>query len=364
MTHNSTIEEYNQKLVNDRINISIIDYVKAVNDIKYKINISFIGELLELVNRDDCCIHHEMLIKYKICKTTGGSKDIKRLLNQYNFIENEDYHLSNVAEVRPQGGTVIKCTYYLHPDTFKFCLMRAKNTKKYATYYLLLEKCIKHYSDYQILLKDTYVIKLKDKIKENKIIIKEKDDKIVSLENKIDKVLENNNQLLNDNKKLLESNDRVLEDNKKLLDKLDDANNKLEDIQDELSEVKDELRDTTIKLDLSLEDRVPKTKSIQIREYFVLLQTTNNREKYKYYVLRGQKRYVDRKIETMNSTYQVIKSYECIPNATNLFSRIKEQMKDKLDICNNKLNIISIDHNGFVDKIDQIYQQKNHVIMN
>ena len=66
----------------------------------------------------------------------------------------------------------------------------------------------------------------------------------------------------------------------------------------------------------------------------------------------------------MNSSYQVIKSYECIPNATNLFSRIKEQIKDKLDICNNKLNIIDINHNSFVEKINQIYQQKNHVIMN
>ena len=66
----------------------------------------------------------------------------------------------------------------------------------------------------------------------------------------------------------------------------------------------------------------------------------------------------------MNSSYQVIKSYECIPNASNLFNRIKEQMKDKLDICGNKLNITSISHENFIDKIDQIYSQKNHVIMN
>ena len=77
-------------------------------------------------------------------------------------------------------------------------------------------------------------------------------------------------------------------------------------------------------------------------------------------------RYVDHKIKSMNS-YQVIKTVEahkCIPNATNLFSRIKEQMKSKLDICNNKLNIIGINYNSFIEKINQIYQQKNHVIMN
>ena len=348
MSFNTSIEEYNQKLVNDRINISIIDYVKAVNDMQYKIDISFIDELLELVNRDDCCIHHEMLIKYGVI-TANTSGHIKRTLDQHEFIENKDYKLSDIGQFS-LGGRGNTNDYYLHPDTFKFCLMRAKNTKKYARYYLLLEKCIKHYNDYQSLLKDTYNIKLKDKIKENKVVI---------------------NQVTTENKELHIKIDKILEDNKKLLDKLDESkiqlttmSEQLEDIQDELSEVKDELRDTTIKLDLSLEDRVPKTKSIQTREYFVLLQTTSNREKYKYYVLRGQKRYVDRKIESINSSYQVIKSYECIPNATNLFSRIKEQMKDKLDICNNKLNIINIDNNSFVEKIDQIYQQKNHVIMN
>ena len=294
MTYNNTIEEYNQKLVNDRINISIVDYVKAINDIKYKIDISFIDELLELVNRDDCCIHHDKLKTYKIL-TKNTSSHIKDLLNQYQFIEDEDYRLTIFRQPVPQGGVSTKNIYHLHPKTFKMCLMRAKNTKKYARYYILLEECIKHYNDYQILLRDTYVIKLKDKIKENKIIIKEKDDKIDTLESKIDILLKNNDQVLSDNKTLLESNKQILTDNKKLLDKLDEANNKLdhaneqlEDIQDELSEVKDELRDTTIKLDLSLEDRVPKTKSIQIRKYFVLLQSINNREKYKYYVLRGQ----------------------------------------------------------------------------
>ena len=342
MTHNSSIEEYNQKLVNNRINISIVDYVKAVNDIKYKIDISFIDELLELVNRDDCCIHHDKLITYKVL-TINTSGHIKRTLDQYEFIEGEDYNLSNVGQVRKKRGDVIKNIYYLHPRAFKMCLMRSLNTKLYAKYYILLEECIKHYNDYQTLLKNTYNIYLQNKIQE-------KDIKIESLEVSIK---------------------QLLEDNKKVLDKLDDANNKLnqaneklEDIQDELSEVKDELRDTTIKLDLSLEDRVPKTKSIQIREYFVLLQSINNRGKYKYYVLRGQKRYVDRKIESMNSSYQVIKSYECIPNASNLFNRIKEQIKDKLDICGNKLNITSISHENFIDKIDQIYSQKNHVIMN
>ena len=349
MSCNTSIEEYNQKLVNDRINIAIVDYVKAVNDMKYKIDISFIDELLELVNKDECCIHHNLLTKYGIVKLKNGSTNVKRLLDQYEFIEDDDYLVLNVEDQLPSGSKY-KNEYYFHPRAFKMCLMRSLNTKIYARYYILLEECIKHYNDYQILLRDTYNIKLKDKIKENKIIIYQQSNEIKELNNTVKQVL---NELQQSNQKLDESKIQ-----------LTTMSEQLEDIQDELSEVKDELRDTTIKLDISLEDRVPKTKSIQIREYFILLQTTNNREKYKYYVLRGQKRYVDRKIESMNSSYQVIKSYECIPNASNLFNRIKEQMKDKLDICGNKLNITSISHENFIDKIDQIYSQKNHVIMN
>ena len=281
MSCNTSIEEYNQKLVNDKINIAIVDYVKAVNDMKYKIDISFIDELLELVNKDECCIHHIMMNKYGILTINDNTTGIiLRTFKQYNFVENEDFRLYNIVQSASNGGCTHKNEYYLHPRAFKMCLMRSKNTKVYARYYILLEECIKHYNDYQILLRDTYNIKLKDKIKENKIIINQISTENKELHIKIDKVLENNNQLLEDNKKLLTKLDETN-------NKLDHTNEQLEDIQDELSEVKDELRDTTIKLDISLEDRVPKTKSIQIREYFVLLQTINNREKYKYYVLRG-----------------------------------------------------------------------------
>ena len=162
MTHNSSIEEYNQKLVNDRINIAIIDYVKAINDIKYKIDISFIDELLELVNRDDCCIHHDMLVDYNVLKLKNGSNNVKRTLDQYNFIEGDDYKLLNDEEFN-LGGRGNSNDYYLHPRAFKMCLMRSLNTKIYARYYILLEECIKHYNDYQKLLFSTYNIKLKDK---------------------------------------------------------------------------------------------------------------------------------------------------------------------------------------------------------
>jgi len=112
-----------------------------------------------------------MLQTYGILNLKGTTNDIKRILEQNEFIEKEDFDLRNVAQVRPQGGTVIKNEYYLHPRAFKICLLRSLKTKKYAKYYLLLEECIKYYNDYQIELNKKYIIKLKLKIikKDNKI---------------------------------------------------------------------------------------------------------------------------------------------------------------------------------------------------
>ena len=147
----TTILEYNTYLVDNQVNINIIEYVKEVNKLKYNIDISFIDEFIELVSKNDCCIHHNMLQKYGIISLKGTTNDIKRILEQNDFIENEDFQLRNVAQ-QLLSGTKYKNEYYLHPRAFKICLMRSKNTKIYAKYYLLLEECIKYYNDFQIEL--------------------------------------------------------------------------------------------------------------------------------------------------------------------------------------------------------------------
>jgi len=85
-------------------------------------------------------------IEYGISNLKGGTSDIKKLLEQNEFMENEDYLLRKVSE-QLSSGTKYKNEYYLHPRAFKICLMRSLKTKKYAKYYLLLEECIKYYND-------------------------------------------------------------------------------------------------------------------------------------------------------------------------------------------------------------------------
>ena len=62
----TTIEEYNNYLVKNKTDINIIEYVKEINKLTFKINISFIDDFIELVNKDTFCIHHSMLKKYNV----------------------------------------------------------------------------------------------------------------------------------------------------------------------------------------------------------------------------------------------------------------------------------------------------------
>ena len=65
-----------------------------------------------------------MLEKYGNISLKSGTTDIKRLLDQNEFIENEDFKLRNVAEFNnSNGGRGNKNEYNLHPDAFKICLM-------------------------------------------------------------------------------------------------------------------------------------------------------------------------------------------------------------------------------------------------
>ena len=192
------IETFNNILVEEQHLINIIDYIKEINNLYYKIEIDFINEFIELVSKDECCIHHEKLKKYGILKLDKGTTDIKNIIKQYELIENIDYIIEHKSYASSSGCTH-KINYYLHPGAFEICLMRAKNTKKYTKYYLLLSQCIRHYNNYQNKLKENFIIELKIKInnQNNNInnlqnLITEKDNNINNLQNII---TEKNNKL-------------------------------------------------------------------------------------------------------------------------------------------------------------------------
>ena len=72
--------------------------------------------------------------KYDVSNLTGGSSDVKQLMNQNSFINKKDFKLSELAEFNFNGGRGNKNEYYLHPDTFKIYLSRSQNTQIYILY--------------------------------------------------------------------------------------------------------------------------------------------------------------------------------------------------------------------------------------
>jgi exonuclease VII small subunit len=339
----STVQEYNDYLIESKLQVDIIEYVKTINKIKYNIDISFIDEFIELVSKDECCIHHDLLQKYGIISLNKGSTDIKRLLDQNEFTEN-DYKLRNVAEFN-KGGRGNKIEYYLHPRAFKLCLMRSLKKKKYANYYLLLEECITYYKTYQDTLKDKYIVKLKDKLYDKKIIIKEQNTKI--------------DEILTRSKKMEAQLNEALEKLELTNDKLDDTKEELEEAHEKIDTTNNTLNVVAKKLDVAVEDRVVKPKQKSILEYLVIMK--NPTATYKYYIIRGQKRYITKKKNGLVG-YTEIKSFECVPNANILWNNIKENMRNN-DFMGNKINLNNMEENVFINQIEFIYNERKNVVI-
>ena len=120
------IQAYNQKLVNENEVITIIEYVKKLNDTFYHIDISFIDDFIELVDKEGFIISHEMLFKYNILSKSDSSQ-VLRLLDNYNFEISIDYScLEEVSDHSSKNRNI----YMLTQDAFKLICIQTIKTKK------------------------------------------------------------------------------------------------------------------------------------------------------------------------------------------------------------------------------------------
>ena len=103
-----------------------------------------------------------------------------------------------------------------------------------------------------------------------------------------------------------------------------------------------------------------RTRKSTILEYFIVMK--NNNAEYKYYIIRGQKRYIDRKKAELEG-YTEIKRLECVPNASILWNYMKEELKSKVTYCGNKLNLSKIKEDKFLNSIDILYNKRKDVIL-
>ena len=170
------IQAHNQKLVNENEVITIIEYVKKLNDTFYHIDISFIYDFIELVDKEGFIISHDMLFKYQILSKTS-STNVLISLNSYELEDHLHYQLS---QQQVDDGRTNKNIYMLTSDAFKIISMRPKNSRKYAEYYLLLEKSMYYYSQYEKLKLQNKIDKLESTL-ENRVIVPSCKSKIENL---------------------------------------------------------------------------------------------------------------------------------------------------------------------------------------
>ena len=133
---------------------------------------------MDLVDKDECIIPQEYLIKYGVLTNIETSGSIKRLIDQCDLEVIRTGPLYNAVQKDDSGHK--KEYFFLHPLLFKYCLIRSKNTNKYSLYYLLLENCIRHFSEYQIL-KLNNTIQENNKLKLLKLKNKDTLDRFVSV---------------------------------------------------------------------------------------------------------------------------------------------------------------------------------------
>jgi gas vesicle protein len=327
----NSIQELNIYLSNNLTNLKLNDYFKEIQHRFYNdLDISFMEYFLELCNHEnEFIVEHKKLKEYGVLNNINTSAKIKRTLDDTLFlIENEDYWVSNVGQPltgRRGGATSGYNQYKLTPYAFKLCLIRSKNSKKYAKYYLLLEQVFKNYQDYQILYQNNIINGISS---ENK-----------SLHEKLDKQSEEIKKQSEEIKELLGYAKESKAQNEELHDKVDDLNDTMEDI-------KEAFKDTS-------EKSVPDPKNNNEKHEFILLQNKELMNHFKF--IRGIQKLNDKQIhKKYNEEYNIIKrNYHA--NPIQLYKQFKEEMKDRFKTEKEKIKSSNVKNKTELKKqVDKI----------
>jgi hypothetical protein len=128
------------------------------------------------------------------------------------------------------------------------------------------------------------------------------------------------------------------------------------------------------KLDIAVEDRVPKTIDLDKLEDFILLKSKNKKALYKYYAICGQSTYVDRKSNkkilkenymkikfTTSDGLEEISRIDNVANSKNLWHRLKEKLRKKVEYCGNEMNLIDITEEELWNTIKLVYDKRKEV---
>ena len=300
MSQFATIQEFNNYLSDNLKNVKLNEYFSLIHSQFYSnLDISFMDYFLELTNHEnEFIVNHIKLQEYGVLNNINTSKDIKKSLERLFLIENEDYQVGQVSQQsKTSRGIKYANEYKLTSYAFKLCLIRSKNSKEYAKYYLLLEQVFKNYQEYQIMYQQ--------------ILLSGKDKKLDEMKAQID-------ELLNYGKQTTEKLNEIHEQNEDLKDTMEDLKDQNEDLKDTMEDIKGAFKETA--------DRsVPKPNEEHNRHEFILLQHKELTNRFKF--IRGIQKCNESRIASKYSEYNIIKR-DFNANPIQLFKQFKESMKE------------------------------------
>ena len=327
MSQFNTITEFNTYLSDKLRNIKLNEYFILIQSQFYSnVDISFMDYFLELCNHEnEFIVDHIKLQEYGVLNSIDTSQKIKRSLDTLMLIENEDYLVANVGQQLPSGTKYSK-EYKLTPYAFKLCLIRSKNSKEYAKYYLLLEQVFKNYQEYQIMYQKVLLSGKDEKLDEMKQTIDKQSAQIDELLGYAKKTVEKNEELKEQKEELYEKVDYMKENMEDMKENMEDMKENMEDMKENMEDMKENMEDIKDAFKETADRSVPSPKKSNERHEFILLQHKELINKFKF--IRGIQKYNESKITKTYSEYNIIKR-EFNANPIQLFKQFKETVKEE-----------------------------------
>jgi len=223
----------------------------------------------------------------------------------------------------------------MEPDNIKMAIMqlKTKNGHIIRQYYIDLEKLMKLYVEYTLCFNkrkaESEITSLEAAMSDMKLELK-------SLNTHLNEIKDQNQQLISQN---------------------EDFQGEFDNIQGELAVVQD-------KLNTSIEDRVPKVKTLNKLEQFILIKKNKVNESYQYYVICGQNVYVTTRIGLLKRRFEkmeIILKLEYQPNTKNLFGRFKETQKGNANVRMNDIELVNMTEEELIEEFKKLDEEKLNV---
>ena len=350
----SKMKKFNNALVKSGKDITVRQYVRVIAERVYKMDVGFMEENIEyIIKRGEFCVPHTKLIETGVV-TINDSMKIRRLLTvTRKFKEGVDY-ICKVAEEGKKKGSPQK-TYTLTPKAYRMCLMRSRNSDKYADYYCLLEDAIHYYSEYQVTRHKGEIEDWASKCEENKKLadrykaqrddaMKQFYESVAANKEDMKKAAEQRDE---DRKKAAEQRDedrkKAAEEMKKAAEQRDEDRKKaaeqMKEDRKKAAEQMKEDRDKALEAMRALsQQRVPDPPKDNQKEQIKIMKLVQLVEGAPmYYIMRRQKKGMASAILELANKRPIDRVVLTIdtPNAKNMFLRAKKLLGEQMTVkCN------------------------------